>query len=195
MSLILRTFLENESAIKRLLARFFPRKQDVEDLAQETFLRAYAAEAEQEVHAPKAFLFRVAKNLALNARARHANIMTDSLEDSVDPDVLLQDGQASADDQVEARQRMRLLEDAVAALPPQCARVFLMRKVHGLSHKEIAQALGISVSTVEKHIAAGLTRCSDFLRRHGYETGGRGLSAARHAGGAEDKRRGHTSDD
>ena len=48
MSLILKTFLENEGAIKRLLARFFPRKQDVEDLAQETFLRAYAAEAARE---------------------------------------------------------------------------------------------------------------------------------------------------
>jgi len=58
--------LENERGIKRFLSRFFPRAQDVDDLAQETFLRAFAAEAERDVLSPRAFLYRIAKNLALN---------------------------------------------------------------------------------------------------------------------------------
>lgn len=44
----------------------------------------------------------------------------------------------------------------IDGLPPQCARVMHMRKVQGMPPAAIAQALSISVSTVEKHIAKGL---------------------------------------
>ena len=169
MSLILKEFLENEAAIKRFLRRFVSRAQDVEDITQETFLRAYAAEAAHEVHAPKAFLFRVARNLALNERAKLSNSATDLVGDFSDPGVLGSEDQASPEDQVDTRQRMRFLAEALETLPPQCRRVFIMRKIHGLSHKEIASRLGISVKTVEKHIATGLTKCSEYLRR---QTGG-----------------------
>ncbi|MCP5432728.1 MAG: RNA polymerase sigma factor [Alphaproteobacteria bacterium] len=169
MSRILKAFLENEGAIKRLLGRFFSRAQDVDDLAQEAFLRAFAAESDREIREPKAFLFRTARNLALNERARLAGKLTRSMEDSADSDVLVSAGQVSAEDQIDARQRLALFAEAVAALPPQCRRVFVLRKVHGLSQKDIAERLDISQSTVEKHVAMGLVKCSDYLRRAGAE--------------------------
>jgi RNA polymerase sigma-70 factor (ECF subfamily) len=58
---------------------------------------------------------------------------------------------------------MILFWQAVATLPPQCQKVFVMCRVLGQSHKEIAARLGISTSTVEKHVAAGFKRCSDHL--------------------------------
>ena len=58
--------------------RFFKRTQDIDDIAQETFLRAYSAEATQTVHAPKAFLFRVARNIALDVNAKSARARTES---------------------------------------------------------------------------------------------------------------------
>lgn len=85
MSRMLRAFLENESGIRRFLSRRVRRPQDVDDLTQETFLRAYAAEGEQDVAAPRAYLYRVAKNLALNEKVRHANTRTSSLEDEAQP--------------------------------------------------------------------------------------------------------------
>ena len=57
---------------------------------------------------------------------------------------------------------------AVASLPAQCRKAFLMRKVYGMSHKDVAEQLGISISTVEKHVASGLLRCSTHLREGGY---------------------------
>ncbi len=78
-------------------------------------------------------------------------------------------GQVALEDEMEARQRIRMLAEAMAGLPPQCSRVFLLRKVYGLSYKEIAERLGISVSTAEKHAALGLLRCSEYLRQHGVE--------------------------
>ncbi|HUO98803.1 MAG TPA: RNA polymerase sigma factor [Rhizomicrobium sp.] len=168
---IVKAYFDNEAAIKRYLRRFVRRSEDIDDLAHESFLRAYAAEALQPINSPKAFLFKVARNLALNERAKLANATTDSLEDYPEQAVIAGTEQVTLDDEMDARQRVRLLAQAIASLPPQCSKVFLLRKIHGLSHKEIADRLGISVSTVEKHVALGLLRCSDFLRKQGYETG------------------------
>jgi RNA polymerase sigma-70 factor (ECF subfamily) len=71
------------------------------------------------------------------------------------------------DDVVDSRERIRLLARAIAALPPQCAKVFILRKMQGMSQKEIAVRLNISVRTVENHVAVGLSRCRAFMRAHG----------------------------
>ena len=168
---ILQTYLQNESALKRFLRRFTVHPADAEDLAQEAFVRAYVAESGQNISSPKAFLFRVARNLALNERAKAANATTLPLEDFAETPVIEDVGQVALEDEMEARQRVRMLAEAMASLPPQCSKVFLLRKVHGLSYKEIAERLGISVSTAEKHAALGLLRCSEYLRQHGVEGG------------------------
>ncbi|NIK88015.1 RNA polymerase sigma-70 factor (ECF subfamily) [Rhizomicrobium palustre] len=162
-------FQENEAALKRYLKRFFPRTEDVDDLAQETFLRAFAADAFETVGNPRAYLFRVAKNLALNEKERRAHATSSPIEDFEESPVLEDRTQVAADDALDSRRRLRVLAQAVAVLPPQCAKVFLLRKAYGLSYKEIAAKLNISVSTAEKHMVSGLLRCSEYLRQEGYE--------------------------
>ncbi len=183
MPSILETYVQNEAALKRFLQRFTAHSADAEDLAQEAFVRAYAAEADQPIASPKAFLFRVARNLALNERAKAANATTVPLEDFADPSVIEDVGQVALDDEMEAHQRIRMLAEAMASLPPQCSKVFLLRKVHGLSYKEIAERLGISVSTAEKHAALGLLRCSEYLRQHGLDGIGQVKDATRKRAG------------
>jgi len=168
MSRILEVYKGHKAALKQYLRRFVARAEDIEDIAQEAFLRAYAAESIREIQSPKAFLFKVAKNVALNERARRSNASTVPLEDFGETDVLYDTGQVTVEDQVEGRERLQMFARAVAELPPQCARVFLMRKVYGLSCKEIALRLEISESTVEKHAALGLLRCSNYMRANGY---------------------------
>lgn len=169
---ILETYIQNEAALKRFLKRFTAHAADAEDLAQEAFLRAFASEAAQPITSPKAFLFKVARNLALNERAKAANATTVPLEGFVENSVVGDVGQVALEDEMDARQRIHMLARAMASLPPQCSKVFLLRKVHGLSYKEIAEKLGISVSTAEKHAALGLVRCSEYLRREGYSVAG-----------------------
>jgi RNA polymerase sigma factor (sigma-70 family) len=160
-------FIEHQSALKRFIAKFLSRPQDVDDIAQETYLRAFDAERGGEaLRAPKAFLFRVAKNVALNELTRKSRMLTDYIEDSVSPDVIGEE--ESAEDSVLAQEKLSLFCSAVTTLPMQCRRVFLMRKVYGFSHKEISDRMGISVSTVEKHVASGLLRCSTYLREGGH---------------------------
>lgn len=173
MSPTISAFLENEPALKRFLGRMLPTASDVEDIVQETFIRAYAASARQTVLMPKAFLFRIARNLALNERSRMWNTTTTFVGDSAELDALsADDDDVPGEDRFDSRRKMQLLEAAIAQLPPQCRRVFQLRKIEELSHKEIAAEMGISVSTVEKHIATGLVRCRKYLADRGYEIGG-----------------------
>lgn len=169
MSPIARAFRNQEGAIKRMPRRFLSRGDDVDEIAQETFLRSFAAEANGAIASPEAFLFTTARNLALNEKQRKAHRLTMSLEDFSSPDVLGSDQQPLEDEKLYGRQMLTVFAEAVAALPEQCRSVFLLRKVHGLSQREVAQRLGISESTVEKQVAGGLRRTSEFLRRRGYD--------------------------
>jgi RNA polymerase sigma factor (sigma-70 family) len=166
LSTILEAYLENEVALKRYLRRFIRSREGADDLAQEAFVRTFAAESGRVIESPKAFLFKVAKNLALNELARQSTAAFQPLGDLEGQEVLEDSNQVAVDDVVDSRERIRLLARAIAALPPQCAKVFLLRKMQGLSQKEIAVRLNISVRTVENHVAAGLSRCRAFMRAH-----------------------------
>ena len=169
MSRILKSYLANEPAIKRILSRYRQNPQDIDDMAQETFLRAFDAELKREIHAPKAFLFRTAKNIALNDLTNKTNQIVDYVGDSADTDVLGSEKQDIADDQLDIRQRLEILTKALATLPPKCRRVFLLRKVDGYTHKEIAARLGISTKTVENHLTNGAVKCTEYLRSEGFD--------------------------
>ncbi len=140
----------------------FPDRQDIEDVAQEAFLRAYVAEQKKDIEQPRAFLFRIARNLALTQLTRKSKQITDYIEDSGDS-VVIESG-ATVDSEVEAQQSFGLYCEAVAALPEKCRQVFLLRKVHGLPHKEIAERMSMSVSSVEKYLRRGVIETQAFVR-------------------------------
>jgi RNA polymerase sigma factor (sigma-70 family) len=154
------------AALHRYLRRFTSGVEDVEDLVQETYVRIYTIQDFERVESPRALLFRIAHNLAVERLRRQTARATDSVGDFEPLNV--DTPEASADEQIDARRRFEIFCAAVERLPPLCRRVFVLRKVHKLSHAEIAQVLGISHSTIEKHVAKGLMRCRDYLRDKGF---------------------------
>lgn len=156
-------FMRHEAPLKRFVSRFLRSSQDIEDIVQEAFLRAYRAEADKEIEQPKSYLFRIAKHLALTQLSRKSRQITDYLEDCNES--IVTTASASVEDEFIANQTLGMHCEAVAALPPQCRRVYLMRKVYGMTHKEIAERLGIAVSTVEKHLIKGVAECDRFCTR------------------------------
>lgn len=155
------TMIENSTLLKRFLTRFLSRPQDVEDVAQEAFLRAYMSEKKAEIDHPKAFLFRVARNIALNELKKKLHHVTDFIEDYDAP--ALNQGSPTLEDVLQAQQHLGLYCEALAILPKQCRKVCLLRKVHGLKHKEIAELLNLSVSSVEKHLRKGALVCDAYI--------------------------------
>jgi len=157
-------FLEYGTFLKRFLAGFLKTPQDIEDVAQESYLRAYAAEQRETIEQPKAFLFRIAKNLALTKLTKKSRQITDYIEEAGAAVVL--DTAAGSDEELEAQQCLDLYCEAVARLPEKCRLVFLYRKVHGLSHNDIGQRMGLSVSSVEKYLRQGILACHQHLQEH-----------------------------
>jgi RNA polymerase sigma-70 factor (ECF subfamily) len=153
--------LQLHARLKRYLGRLLKSPEDVEDVAQESFMRVLEAGSRGNIQHPKAYLYRAARNLALNTLARKSHQLVDSIEDMEESDVLM--GEASTETDVIARQRFELFCQAAAQLPEQCRNVLILRKVYGFSQQEVAARLGISVSTVEKHLAKGLARSARFM--------------------------------
>jgi RNA polymerase sigma factor (sigma-70 family) len=155
----------HRAALYRYLRRFTSGAEDIEDLVQETYVRVYALPDYQSVGSPRALLFRIAHNMAVERARRQKSQATDSVADFEQLTVYASD--APADEQIDARSRFESFCAAVDRLPPLCRRVFVLRKVYRLSHDEIAEVLGVSHSTIEKHVAKGLVRCREYLRDAG----------------------------
>ena len=157
-------FLENTLNLKKFLTRYVSSQRDIEDVVQETYLRAFVSEQRKSVAQPQAFLFRVARNVALTELTRKSRQITDYIEDLASIEVL--GTEASADAHMEAEELLGIYCEAVATLPGKCREVFLLRKVHGLSHKEIAARMSLSSSSVEKYLQQALLTCRDFIRQN-----------------------------
>jgi RNA polymerase sigma factor (sigma-70 family) len=156
-------FVQCSPHLKRFLARFFCEQQDIDDVVQETYLRAYAAVLDKQIEYPKAYLFRIARNIALTELTKKSRQITDYIEDSELP--IVSDNGVTAEDEVGAKEQLGIYCEAVAALPEKCRRVYLLRKVHGLSHKEIAERMDLTVSSVEKHLLNGVLRCKAYVEQ------------------------------
>jgi len=161
----LNQIFHHRAALHRYLGKFTSGAEDIEDLVQETYVRVYALADYQVVDSPKALLFRIAHNLAVERARRQKVQATDTMGDLESLSVYSSD--APADEQTDARRRFESFCAAVDRLPPLCRRVFVLRKVYKLSHAEISEVLGVSHSTIEKHVAKGLVRCRDYLRELG----------------------------
>ena len=177
-------FVENSEFLKNFLRRFLSRAEDIEDVAQEAYLNAYRAEQERGVQQPKAYLFRVAKNLALNELNRKSYQMTVYIEDRIAAIPL--DGGDNIEDELEAEQSVALYYAAVNALPKKCRRVFLLRKVNGMRQQEIADHLGITISAVEKHLRNGTRSCREYINR-AHNLGSSNLSLRKLSGKTDEK--------
>jgi RNA polymerase sigma-70 factor (ECF subfamily) len=176
----LNQIFRHRAALHRYLRKFTSGAEDIEDLAQETYLRVYALSDYHAVESPKALLFRIAHNLAVERARRQRTQATDSMADF---DLLgVSSTEAPADQQIDARRRFESFCAALDRLPPVCRRVFVLRKVYRLSHTEIAAVLGVSHSTIEKHVAKGLVRCRDYLRETGVLDVVEPTEAPRHLG-------------
>lgn len=155
-------FSEVEPTIKRLLRRMLPDRHSVDDITQETVLRALQAEKKRTIEQPKAYLFRIARNLVKDELEKKSRSIIEFI-DEYGPETSVEI-EPSVEESYENRQRMLLFGEALASLPRQCRQVFILKKVYGYSHKEISKKLSISISTTEKHVVSGLKRCQEFVK-------------------------------
>ena len=166
---MLRAIRDHRSRLRGFVHRFTGNRHDIDDICQETITRALEAVQTKTVQEPGRFLYGVARNIVRREFDVHSRALINFVSD-FSPDEHAADT-LSVEETLDDQQQLILFGEAVAKLPAQCQKVFVMKKVYGYSHKEIAGELNISVSTVEKHVATGLKRCSEeVMRRMGTYT-------------------------
>lgn len=140
---------------------------DAEDLVQEAYARLVEQQRKACIDNPEGFVLRAASNLAVSthrARASHGAAHAD-----VAVAAILRPQWSPQDEVIAARERLRIVEQAIDELPPRTREVFVLHRIEGMKYSEIARALDISVSAVEKNMARALAhltlKISDFGRR------------------------------
>ena len=161
-------FLKYKRVIASLLSKIRPAatRQDIEDILQDTYINTYQSSLKQEIQFPKAFMVKTAIRLANRSIKLAQRIDSDiDVSDQADESLFSYDQTkfcSQTEKDVLNREDFGLLCSAVDELPEQCRKVFVLKKIYGLSQREIAQKLAISESTVEKHVAKGLLRTMQY---------------------------------
>lgn len=155
--------------MKRIFARYFNKSEDIEDLVQETFVRCFSAEIKNEINNPKSFLLRAAKNLALSEKKKKFRTTTDTVGDTNDLTMHMEDNHPSVETSIDNKRKLAVLSEALASLPEDYRRAFIMRKVDNLKLSQIATRTNVSVRTAQKRVARALDMCDIYLRNKGYD--------------------------
>ncbi len=154
----------HEPMLRAWLAGRFPGLAEIDDIVQDAYTHILAARARgTEMRSPKAFFFATARNRAIDHVRMRAAHPAESLAENDALDVLDDaDGVAEA---VARNQELELLTQAIQSLPERCRQVLTLRRLYGLSQREVAARLGISENIVEHEVTIGVRKCTEFLAR------------------------------
>jgi RNA polymerase sigma-70 factor (ECF subfamily) len=155
----------HDASLRAYLRGAFPGVRDVDDVVQESYLRVWRTRAAQPIQSARAFLFRVARNLALDLVRRNRAAPFSPVRDLEGLSVL--DHGSSPVRALDTHEKLMMLADAIEALPARCREVVILRKIQGLPQREVATQLGLAEKTVEAQLARGISRCEDYLRARG----------------------------
>ncbi|MEX5586448.1 sigma-70 family RNA polymerase sigma factor [Pseudomonas urmiensis] len=137
-------------------------RQAAEDVIHDAYLRVLERNEPEQIENPRAFLYRTAMNLVIDRHRRHLVRKAEPLE-VLDLDERWHSPAPSQSMQL--NQRLALMQRALDELSAPCRESFLLRKLDGMSHQQIAEHLGISRSLVEKHIVNAMKHCRVRMRQ------------------------------
>ena len=155
----------HDSSLKAYLRGSFPSVRDVDDVVQESYLRIWRARMAHPIRSARAFLFQIARNLAIDTVRRNRTTPIDSWREIAGLAVL--DDKPDAADALAYHEKVSLMGEALAALPDRCREIFILRKLKQIPQQEIAARLGIAERTVESQITRGMKLCETWLRKNG----------------------------
>ena len=156
--LVERLFAGNRTALLSFFRRFVQEPSDAWDLAQEVYLRMLRVRDTGNIQNPEGYLFTVAANLVRERGAvqRRRGFEVDAGDEAIQ---LYLSEVSNIDHEIDHALRVRRLQEVVKQLPPKGQAAIMLQYVHGMSHKEIAERIGISPRMVKKYLAKGIAHC------------------------------------
>lgn len=163
-SWFLQQLYPHDGMLRAWLRAHYPATVDFDDIVQEAYLRVLRAhDRGDRIESPKAFLFATARNLAL-MQWRHRQVeKNDVLTETVSSGIM--DETCDVPHAVARAQELEILTQAIQCLPTRCRQIITLRKIYGLSQKEVAARLSISEHTVEAQGTIGLRKLAEYFER------------------------------
>ncbi|MCH9691307.1 MAG: RNA polymerase sigma factor [Gammaproteobacteria bacterium] len=159
-TLLEKLFLDHSQSLVRFVARIVRNTEDAEDIAQHAYLRLQKLSNNTNLDNPRAYLFQIANNLAVDQLRRGklhaAYVNQQQINERCDSDSA---SGPSPERVLAAKRRLQAIYDSMDNLPLKCRQAFLLHRVRGLSYSQIAREMHISVSSVEKYILQALKAC------------------------------------
>jgi RNA polymerase sigma factor (sigma-70 family) len=149
--------LKYHDAIFKLINRMIRNREEVEDLTQEAFIKAFTSlNRFNEEYAFSTWLYKIATNNSID-HLRKKKLQTFSINRPIESDESdysfeLPDTELVPDQELIASQRKKMLDDAMNALPAKYRQVILMRHVDEKEYQEIAKTLKLPLGTIKAHI-------------------------------------------
>ena len=159
------------SRAKSFCIQYVGEKEDAENIIQGVFTDMYEKwdQLSGEDKLP-AYLFSAIKNSSLNFLRQR--LQQEKAKAQIQRDVMF-DLRVNYDALQELNTNFpneedinRMLYQAINALPERCRKIFTMRKIDGMSQKEVAQALGISVNTIEVQMQIAYRKLREQLKNY-----------------------------
>lgn len=160
-----REVLPLETTLTHFLRRNWRKKNEIPDLRQEVYARVYEAALTEIPGNIKPFVLATARNLLINQMRRDRVVSIEAVADLEKVDVSAPE--VPQDRALIAREELRRLQDALTKLPRRCRQAVTLRKLEGLSRREIAVRMGVSDNTVRRHLIDGMRILAEKL--HGDE--------------------------
>jgi len=156
-----REVLPLEASLMQFLSRNWQDKSEVEDFCQDVYVKVYETARNDRPKSVRPFVFAIARNLLID-RVRRAQIVP--IETAVDLEAMnIAAEEPGAERSAIARDELRNVQTALDHLPRRCREAVMLRKVEGLSLREIAARMGISQNTVHAHLVEGSALLADIL--------------------------------
>ncbi|MBN8842044.1 MAG: RNA polymerase sigma factor [Sphingomonadales bacterium] len=157
--------MPHEPAVRAWLRRSMVSHEDADDLIQEAYANLASLDAFEQIARPDGYFFQIVRNL-LTDQLRRARIVR--IESVAEMDTLKAASDDPSPERVTAAKReLEMVQRVIAGLPERCRRIFEMRKIQGLSQREIADRLKVSESIVENDGVKGMRLIMQAMRENG----------------------------
>ncbi len=163
----------HQERVFRFVLRMLGSRDEAMDLTQDTFLKAWNALPAWQPEARFAtWLFQIARNATLDLLRRRQLVEFVPLDADTPGEAACEprDGAPLPEERLADRQRIGLLERALAALPAEQREILLLRELEDMSYAEIAATLGIHEGTVKSRLARARAAALAHYRHHAGES-------------------------
>lgn len=160
-----RNILPYEPLIRARLGRLQLYGLEIDDIIQEIYARIVSLPSLDSIRHPKQYALQVANAIIID-HIRHSRVISINAGGNLEQ-LDISSPEAGPEKQLEFREEIFQVAHFLAALPPTTRETLILRRVEGLSQRETAVRLGISVKTVEKHMARGVLMLMDLFGRGG----------------------------